>query len=394
MNYDLLLALAFYGFLLFLFFKYRERFEVQGKIFIMYKAKWGLNFMESFAKRFPRILHWASFLSIFLGFLGMGLMFWVLLQGAIQTLLVSNATPVVSPVLPGVKIPGLPTLGFWHWIVSILIVAVIHEASHGIWARLYNIKIKSSGFAFLGPILAAFVEPDEKQLEKASKFKQLSVLSAGPFSNIITGIVFLLITLFIVAPIGSSLVESNGVILTNIDQDLPIANSGIQAGMQIMEINNEEITNVLIFQETINEYNPGDTIEVLSNNTLFNVELSELNDRTIMGVSVTPKEFILKEPYTNYPFLKPLYFWIQTLFFWLFTISVGVGLFNLLPLGPVDGGKMFYVAMKKVFKEEKKAAKAFALVSFISLALIIINLLPFIIKLFKWIFSPLLLLLL
>ena len=348
--------------------------------------------MERIAKKLPKTLHYLSYLSVSMGFLGMIAMLYVLLKGAWDILVVPNAIPVVSPVLPGISVPGLPTLGFWHWIIAILLVALIHEASHGIYARLYNIAVTSSGFAFLGTILAAFVEPDQQQLEKTSKFKQLSVLSAGPFSNIITGILFLLIIFFLFAPLGSQLLETRGVIITDINSNLPIAETGIEAGSSIESLNGKEVIDVLMFTEILQEFKPGETVTLETETETYEVELAEQNGRTVLGVNLEAKEWILKEPYTNYSFLKPLYLWFNILFFWLFTISIGVGLFNLLPLGPVDGGKMFFILSKKITKTEKKAKTLYALVSFFCLALIIINLLPFLIKLLKWVFSPFLLL--
>src|SRR3989344_8635488 len=112
-----------------------------------------------------------------------------------------------SLVLPGVKIPGLPYLGFWHWIITIFILALVHEFCHGILARLYNLKIKSSGLAILGVLLpivpAAFVEPDEKKLFKKKKKEQLSVLAAGPFSNLVLAGIIFLISLFLFMPLFS-----------------------------------------------------------------------------------------------------------------------------------------------------------------------------------------------
>jgi membrane-associated protease RseP (regulator of RpoE activity) len=55
------------------------------------------------------------------------------------------------------------------------------------------LKIKSTGFAFLGPFLGAFVEPDEKKMAKKSKADQMGILSAGVFSNLIFAGIFLLI---------------------------------------------------------------------------------------------------------------------------------------------------------------------------------------------------------
>jgi len=174
MNLDLILFLVFV-FLIFLFYlRHKERFEIQDKVFALYKTTWGLTWMERLAKKHPRFLSFLSSLGIIIGFIGMIAMTFILIKATFDLIFVPGAPPALAPVLPGVKIaPGLPTLSFLHWIISIVIIAVIHEFSHGVIARLNNIKIKSSGFAFLGPIPAAFVEPDEKQMEKKSRKAQL-----------------------------------------------------------------------------------------------------------------------------------------------------------------------------------------------------------------------------
>jgi len=68
---------------------------------------------------------------------------------------------------------------------------------HGIFMRRYGIKIKSTGFGFFPfffPIfLAAFVEQDEKSMNKSKNFHQMAVLAAGTFANLITGILFFII---------------------------------------------------------------------------------------------------------------------------------------------------------------------------------------------------------
>jgi len=97
------------------------------------------------------------------------------------------------PYTPQIFNLPLPPFYFVYWLIIILIVAVTHEFSHGIFARLYKLKIKATGFGFLGPFLAAFVEPDEKQLQKSKPKKQLAILSSGTFSNFIFAIIFLLV---------------------------------------------------------------------------------------------------------------------------------------------------------------------------------------------------------
>jgi membrane-associated protease RseP (regulator of RpoE activity) len=67
-------------------------------------------------------------------------------------------------------------------------------------------------------------------------------------------------------------------------------------------------------------------------------------------------------------------------------ISIGVGLFNLLPLGPVDGGRMFH-SLCLVFFNEKVSKILLNIISFACLALIIINMIPWIEKLLGFIWN-------
>ena len=194
MNWDLILLLVFF-FLVYIFYlTHKKKFEVQGKIFFLYRTKFGLKFMDKLSKFSPKSLNVIGIIGIITGFLGMIMMFLLLVQMTFKLIIQPTSAPGLVPVLPGIKVsPLLPVLSFWHWIIIIFIIALVHEFSHGIYARLNNIKIKSSGFAFLGPIPAAFVEPDEKQMQKKGIYAQLSVLSAGTFANLIMTAVFLAI---------------------------------------------------------------------------------------------------------------------------------------------------------------------------------------------------------
>ena len=160
-NYDILFAFMFYALLIVFFIRHRKKFEVQGGIFALYKTKLGIRLMEKLSKFFPKFLKFLGILGVVIGFIGMITIFIILIDGVIKIFTLPEAPPTVAPLLPGIKIPGLPRLSFWHWIISIFIVAVIHEFSHGVFAKLHKVKVKSSGFPFLGPILAALVEPDE-----------------------------------------------------------------------------------------------------------------------------------------------------------------------------------------------------------------------------------------
>lgn len=396
MNWDLIFAIIFYGLLFAFFMKYRSKFEIQNKIFALYRTQLGLKLMDKISKRFPRFLNFVSYISIVIGFAGMVFIFYFLIKGTINMILKPASTPILSPVLPGIQIPGLPVLSFWHWIIAILLIATIHEFSHGVFARLNDIKIKSSGFAFLGPILAAFVEPDEKQMEKKSTHAQLSVMSGGPFSNILFAAIIVLFTIILINPLANNLVEYQGVQIIEVVEGMPLSETEMKAGDQIEKINDIQIKNPAHFVEVMESLKVGDKINIQSNGTIASIILAKGEDgKPKLGVSVAPfKQDFKKEIVEKYGlFLPKLIMWFVELFFWLYAISLGIGLFNLLPLGPVDGGKMFYLGALAVFKNKKVASKMYTGISLFCLLLIVINLLPYIIKLLKFIISPILLLL-
>lgn len=377
MNLDLLFALIFYGVIILLYIIFKDKFETQDKIFITYKTKLGLNFMDSFSKKFPRLLNFLSTLSIAAGFIGMIFIFYTLVKGAITLVISPTSQPVVAPVLPGVQIPGAPVLSFWHWIIAILIVATVHELAHGIYSRLYGVKIKSSGFAFLGPILAAFVEPDEKQVKKLETKKQLAIFSAGPFSNIIWGIIFFVILSLVIMPLSISSMPNDGIVVNTLIEGYPAEQSGLEAPFKILAIDDNQTLDYVSFVNVIQDLKPNQNITLTTDQGVYSITTTtnpENASKGYMGI-------------TDFQIGSKTLEWIRLLFLWLFIINIGVGLFNLLPLGPVDGGRMFYVALIPIMKTEKRAKRVYAFVSMLCIGLIIVNLLPWLIKLFNFIVS-------
>jgi Zn-dependent protease len=394
MNYDLLFLVIFYLILLIIFKVFRNKFEIQYKVFALYKTQWGIKLMDKIAKKFPNLLYFIGYVSVFIGFVGMIVTLGFIFYATYKFLFVPNAEAALAPLLPGIVVnESLPVLSFWHWILAILIVAAIHEFSHGVFARLSNIKIKSSGFAFIGPLLAAFVEPDEKQMKKKSIKEQLFVYSAGPFSNIILGIVAFFALFLIFVPLTQSMTEITGLQIMQIDSNLPINKSGLTNGLIIEEIDGLKINNVDSVTNALAEKKAGDVVKVIANNSSYDVILSQHpkdSRKVMLGITMSGLNVELKESLQNYSWLYKTLQWLSLLVFWIVNISIGVGLFNLLPLGPVDGGRMFHAAMIGITKNEKKAIRILSVISFIIFAMILINMSPFFIKLFKFILSPIL----
>jgi membrane-associated protease RseP (regulator of RpoE activity) len=128
---------------------------------------------------------------------------YVAYPSIVRSIKIPTITPLV-PYLPQVfKLDFLPPFYFTYWIVILAIIAITHEFMHGIFMRRYNIKINSTGFGFFPfffPIfLAAFVEQDEKSMEKATPFKQMAVLAAGTLANVLTAILFFAVMVLLFA---------------------------------------------------------------------------------------------------------------------------------------------------------------------------------------------------
>ena len=388
MNLDLILFLVFVILIFLFYLRHKKRFEIQSGVFALYRTKWGLSWMDLVAKKHPRFLKLLTFLGVLVGFVGMIAMTAILVKATLELLFVPEAPPALAPVLPGIKIaPGLPTLSFLHWIISLIIIAIVHEFSHGVVARLFNIKIKSSGFAFLGPIPAAFVEPDEKQMEKKSRKVQLGVLAAGSFSNILLGMMVIGIAITL-SPFTNGLLESNGVFIVNLEEGGPLNLSGVSVGENILKINKLDVGTVSELSGILTDANPGDEIVLETDKGVYNVLLGENEEKAYLGASLSAAEISYTEQALDKygRGLLDLISWFTQLLFWLWIINIGVGLFNLLPLGPIDGGRMLVVGLT-YFMSKENATKVWKAVSFFLLFLLIINLLPWFIRLFNYLMT-------
>ena len=104
------------------------------------------------------------------------------------------AVPVIAPIpggtpiLPGVNLPLVEGL------IAMAILLVVHEMSHGFLARVHKIKLENAGIVFYGILpFGAFVEPDEKQLDKVPQEQSNQVLVAGSAANMITAMIVLVL---------------------------------------------------------------------------------------------------------------------------------------------------------------------------------------------------------
>jgi len=349
--------------------------------FSMWRTKLGLKFMDKASHKYKTLTKYLAYLGVIIGFAGMGLICYSLVQNIITLFMTPEAAPGVGLVLP-FKVKGAFYVPFFYWIISIFIIATVHEFSHGFVARRYNIPVKSSGFAFLGVLIpivpAAFVEPDEKVLKKRPYREQLSVFAAGPFSNILLAFLVIGLIALFAGPI-SNVFAYDGVEITGLiegtDKAWPAEVAGIGEGEIVKSINGRPIETLQNFSAILDGHGPGDAIKLSTDKKIYDVVLGENPDnssQSYLGVYVQQSTKVNKETLGSWSFIAPVLSWVMGLFYWLYILNLGIGLFNLVPIGPIDGGRMLQLALRKFFPE-KKADKAWKYVGLFFLGLVLIN---------------------
>jgi len=449
--YDLVIFAAFILVVIVLLRKNKKKVSRQGIAFL-YKTDWGIKRMDSFARKREKLLKFSLPFVLISGFTLMALILiflgesvYIYLKFPIVDVI---RAPPLAPLIP--YLPNLfglqsffPPLYFTYFIFAVGLGGILHEFAHGVYARLHKFKVKSTGFLFFGPIPGAFVEPDEKQMAKSEKVKQLSVLGAGTFANLIIALIFagvlwifflstmnatgvgfaaypqtVVNTSDIVIPDEANLssdlveIEVNGEIFltnpqalqTSIDNEIPqsivFENGGaVRARLQgaIMEIDGEKVTNREDLSRVLSEKESGKQVVIKTavRDGLFDTEpefksfdvtLGEREGATYLGVGFNsgngglsvPSRFLSFVLFSGAGTLNPeIYYesslgsfgwFIYFLLWWTFFINLLLALFNMLPLGPLDGGRFLQYGVESVTKSEKAGRKILKISTWIILA--------------------------
>jgi len=342
--YDIIFLVLFTTFVIWFLYTRRKNLQREGILFL-YRTKFGMKAIEWTSRKFKKQLQWIQYVSIFTGYVLMATMMYLFFQlvyiyvSSPETVKAIKIPPIMPliPYLPSLfSISFLPPFYFTYWIVILAIVAISHEFSHGIFARLHNIKIKSTGFGFLGPFLAAFVEPDEKQMGKKSIKSQLAVLSAGTFANIIVSILFIIIfvlffwsmfipsgavfDMYAFSDINLTQVNSvNGYLVNNPSPQTIMENLNLKSGNNLTEIkisnssylidNNIFIANIKSVGEIARVYDDLPTARAGITGAIIElngVKISSINDlkieigKYLPGANITVKTEMNNNQINNY----------------------------------------------------------------------------------------------
>ncbi len=349
-------VVAFYVLAILLLYLFRKKFEFQG-IVALFKTQFGVKFMTDLGKKHPKFWNVVGTIGIVIGYIGMAFITAYLVWGLYALVFVPDAPPALSPVIPGVKIPGVPfAFPLWYTLIALFFAIIVHEAMHGILASAYKIPIKSSGFAFLGPIPGAFVEPDEKTMAKRSRKEQLAILAGGPFANVVLAIIALALT-FTLSIAAGTMIDNTGVAYTSIDDGTAAAAAGLPAVGTITAVDGVPVLDTTTLLSLLGEKKPGDALTVTAENTDYAVTLAASPtdaDKAYLGVRDVSNATTRKDWAPNALYLATTI--VMMTIFWTYVISLGIGIANLLPIGPIDGGRMMLLTLEHFFEKERAKA--------------------------------------
>ncbi len=350
---DIILFVLFILTVALLVIKDRKKMKFEG-IVIMRRTQKGRKFIDSVARNHPRF--WNA-----LAVIGVIISVPALIAGTL--FLVSNAFAIlhgdvkegVRFVLPypigeaNTQTPGLLLLPWWIWVIGIMTVVVPHELMHGIVCRLERVRIKSLGWLLLAVIPGAFVEPDENQLKKMPRKTKMKVYAAGSFANFIVAGIALLLGFLLV----SALYAPVGIVPSSLVADSPAAKANLSGA--ILAINNIPVKSTAELSDILNRTPAGSDITIKTTKGEHNITTAMHPELEKSFIGVSGPYYIYKAPV--YPGLDAL----QQLLFWIFVLNLGIGVINILPLKPLDGGLLFEEIAGRFSKRSALITKAVSL---------------------------------
>jgi len=365
----LLSVLAFVAVVAYLIWRDRKHIEWSYGVLFMRRTERFKAFIGAIANVSPRAWKVISTIAVFVCFGAMAYGMWLILGVAADVAAGLIRVPGLQFILPtpsavGTSGPGYILIPFWFWLITIAAILVPHEMSHGIITRAEKLRLKSVGLLLFAIFPGAFVEPDEKHLKKAPLISRLRVYAAGSFANFTVAAIILGLAMFVIWPA----VATPGVTLLDVNATGPAGLSGMTAGTVLDTVNGIPITTSYseymsgrgYLYEEIGFPSPNTTIVFGSEGKTYPVTLELQNNHTYMGIMYLPNMrtdavFFLS---TVAPLLTML---------WLF--SFAVGLFNILPIYPLDGGLMIDSLLQKGSKKYGK--RIMRIISFAVLLLIV-----------------------
>jgi len=256
----------------------------------------------------------------------------------------------VSPILPA--IPVLTIRLYWlpYFFLAVAIIILSHELAHGIIARLEGIPVLSTGVLAFLLFFGAFVEPDEKEFEKAPLLARLRMLAAGSSTNLVTA---LLVTILIT---GLFTPSSAGVLIQEVAPNSPAYDIGLQQWDVIQAINGKPIYERSDYYDIMSNVKPFTTVKltflqanIVKTKDVKTITSSRNSSQAVLGVVLGGSYRQNRLGLDQYTGIN-LYWTL----FWLYLLGVSVAIFNMLPAFPFDGERILYYPLASLVKKRKR----------------------------------------
>ncbi|MGC8849760.1 MAG: site-2 protease family protein [Candidatus Bathyarchaeia archaeon] len=245
-------------------------------------------------------------------------------------------------LLPGLTISwsSLPYI-----LLSLAVLMISHEAAHGIATMVEGIPVKSSGMFLAVVVPGGFVELDENRLEEAEPQAQLKIFSAGSAANLALGMVFLLLLIgfpYTLTPLYET--RSQGVIAVSIVEESGATMAGLKPGTVITGINGTEIKGTSDLLKYMRSINPDITLVLSTDAGQMLLKTRPHPSNHSMGmIGIVPFEYY---PPRFHWMPKQLPYHIYVSEYWMNTLLISIALVNMLPLYPLDGGRVLVSILK------------------------------------------------
>jgi membrane-associated protease RseP (regulator of RpoE activity) len=269
-------------------------------------------------------------------------------------------------------------------------VLLVHESSHGYVMRAQDLRTKSTGLLLWIVIPGAFVEQDDKQLQRAPLVKRLRVYAAGSFANVVFALLCFGLILALISP-------KPGVYVYGVEKGSPVENKIFLGAQLKLIIDNENVHYQINNAHDWNTFvdrgiPPGENLRIEIDNENIQITTAE-NYRDNIGflliraldrieyanpvnLTLAAAGDLVNAPVIHQYVYNSVIPWEGIVILkWIFMLNFGIGLVNLLPAVPLDGGYIFRGLLESKMKKRTAKRISYAVAIF-TLALIIINFLP------------------
>jgi membrane-associated protease RseP (regulator of RpoE activity) len=194
---------------------------------------------------------------------------------------------------------------------------------------------------------------------------------------VVLAFIVLGLSALLIGPVAGNVVVADGVEVTGyVEGDYPAEAAAIGIGELIVSLDGASATSIAEFSTLLAGKKVGDSVDVETDQNSYAVVLGEHPEEEgagYLGVQIQQHTSISTEFTSKYgTFSATAILWFLQLLYWLYLLNLGIGLFNLAPMGPLDGGRMLLTVLEKFF-DKKKARLYWKNIGFFFFALVLFN---------------------